>query len=88
MITEQKLIDLGFSKNIIEDYYDKSEILDYYFYYGVTDDFGLISNAFAEGGDKDEWFVDIFDSYPTLRFTEYEDVKNLIECLSKGKLVP
>jgi hypothetical protein len=87
-MTEKNLVDLGFSKDYVETYYSKDETPDYYFYYGITNDFGLISNAFTEGGEKDEWFVDIFDSYPTLRFTECEDVKNLIECLSKGKLVP
>lgn len=87
-MTEQNLIDLGFSKSHIEEYYEANEIPDYYFYYSITNELGLISNSFSECENKDEWFVDIFDTYPTLRFTESEDVKNVIESISKGKMVP
>jgi hypothetical protein len=80
-MTEQQLIKLGFDKEPIESYSE-----DYYYFYSLVGEMGLISCALSDVTEG-KWFVDVFDSYPTIRYYEYEDVMDLINVFKKGKIV-
>ena len=76
-MTEQEIQSLGFER---EDYSDFDG--DHYYYsYQVAHGFGFISSANNESDV--EWFVDFFDSYPTIRFTDFEEVQALIKLIEK-----
>lgn len=82
-MTEQQLIKLGFNQNPIDSY---NEDEDYYYFYPLVGEMGLISYALSEVTEG-KWFVDVFDSYPTIRYYEYKDVLDLINAFKKGKIV-
>jgi hypothetical protein len=76
-MTEKEIQLLGFER---EDYSDFDG--DHYYYsYQVAQGFGFISSANTESDA--EWFVDFFDSYPTIRFTDFEEVQSLIKLIEK-----
>ena len=81
-MTEQQLIKLGFDKEPIESYAEE----DYYYFYSLVGEMGLISCALSDVTEGN-WFVDVFDSYPTIRYYEYGDVLGLINAFKKGKIV-
>ncbi len=81
-MTEQQLIKLGFEKNPIESYTEE----DYYYFYPLVGEMGLISCVLSDVTDG-KWFVDVFDSNPTIRYDEYGDVMDLINAFKKGKIV-
>jgi len=80
---EQDLIDLGFQRKDIsvEESGDKPY---FYFTYNFTDEFCLISSDNNEA-KKNGWFVEIFDYYD-IKFSDKEEVKNLIEIIERNKL--
>jgi hypothetical protein len=80
-MTEQQLIKLGFDKEPIESYGG-----DYYYFYSLVGEMGLISCALSEVIEG-KWFVEMFDSYPKIRYYEYKDVLDLINAFKKGKIV-
>ena len=76
-MTEQEIQSLGFER---EDYSDFDG--DHYYYsYEIAKGFGFISSASDEAEKDGRWFVDFFDSYPTIRFTEFEEVQSLIKLI-------
>ena len=91
-MTEQDLIDLGFTKEVdpgvqcsdqdgnewIEDEY-------HYYVYDLVIGLGLISCANVNAMDG-EWFVELFDTWPEIRFTDKEEVRSLIDLL-KSRIV-
>jgi len=74
---EQDIIDLGFTKEIDEDFY--------YYVYDIARGFSLITQASDEVVDN-KWFVEFFDSHPTLRFTDKKPIKELIKIINKAKI--
>ena len=74
---EQDVIDLGFTKEIDEDFY--------YYVYDIARGFSLITQASDEVVDN-KWFVEFFDSHPTIRFTVKEHVADLINIMNKAKI--
>lgn len=80
-MTEQQLIKLGFNQEPIDSYNE-----DYYYFHPLVGEMGLISCALSEVIEG-KWFVDVFDSYPTIRYYEYKDVLDLINAFKKGKIV-
>ena len=74
---EQDIINLGFTKEFGEDFY--------YYVYDLASGFSLITQASDEVVDN-KWFVEFFDSHPTLRFTDKESVKALIKIINKAKI--
>lgn len=80
-MTEQQLIKLGFKQEPIASYTE-----DYYYFYPLVGELGLISCSLNEVQDG-KWFVDVFDAYPTIRYYEYGDVSELINAFKKGKIV-
>ena len=81
-MTEQQLIKLGFNKEPLESYNEE----DYYYFYQLVGDLGLISCALSDVTDS-KWFVDMFDSYPTIRYYEYKDVLDLIAIFKRGQII-
>lgn len=74
---EQDLIDLGFTKENGDDFY--------YYVYDFTRGLSLITNASDEVVDN-KWFVEIFNTEDEIRFTDKQDVSNLIELINANKI--
>jgi hypothetical protein len=78
-MTENELKILGFVK---EDILDDSNG-DYYYYLQIVDGLSLISNSRDEKKDE-EWFVDVFNTDPTIRFHKMEQVQSLVNILTRS----
>ena len=83
---EQDLVDLGFKKEFGQ-YWDLTvEIVDFYYYtYNFARGFSLITQTSDEVVDN-KWVVEIFETYPIVRFTSKEPVKELIKIVNKAKI--
>jgi hypothetical protein len=53
----------------------------YYYTYDIVDGFELISSSNNEVGEDGQWFVEIFNTEPSIRFTEFGEVHALINLL-------
>ena len=73
---EQDLIDLGFQKQNDDDFY--------YYTYDFTKGLSLITNANDEVVDN-EWVVEIFNTDDKIRFTDKQDVNDLILLINSNK---
>jgi len=88
-MTEKEIQLLGFEKQEdsgiqVSDEDGKSWIEDEYHYYtyDIAMGFSLISNSNDKVGEDGQWFVEIFNTEPEIRFTEFGEVQafiNLIE---------
>jgi hypothetical protein len=78
-MTEKEIQLLGFER---EEYSDFDGDWHYYSYQ-IAKGFGFISSASNEVGEDKKWFVDFFDSYPQIRFTEFGEVQALINLIEK-----
>lgn len=78
-MTEREVQLLGFERETYSDF-DGDH---YYYSYEIARGFGFISSASDEAEKDGEWFVDFFDSYPTIRFTEFGEVQALINLIEK-----
>lgn len=76
---EQDLKDLGFKCHFI-DAEESGDVAFHYYTYDIGD-ICLISNANDEAL-KNGWIIELFD-FKTLKITNIEDLKNLIEILRK-----
>ena len=74
---EQDIIDLGFTKEFGDNFH--------YYTYDFARGFSLITQASDEVVDN-KWFVEFFDSHPTIRFTDKELVETLITTINKAKI--
>jgi len=74
---EQDIIDLGFTKEFGDNFY--------YYTYDFASGFSLITQASDEVVDN-EWFVEIFETNPTIRFTNKGLVEALIIIINNGKI--
>jgi len=78
-MTEKEVQLLGFER---EEYSDFDG--DHYYYsYQIAQGFGFISSANTDAAETGQWFVEFFDSYPTIRFTEFGEVQALINLIEK-----
>ncbi len=91
-MTEQDLIDLGFTKEVDpgvpcsdQEGNEWTEDEYHYYAYDLVIGLGLLSCASDHVVDG-EWFVDLFDTYPSIRFTDKEEVRSLINLL-KSRMV-
>ena len=87
-MTEKQIQLLGFEKQNeqgvqvsdgegnfwIEDNY-------YYYTYDIAMGLALITNASDEVKQHDQWFVEVFNTEPAIRFTEFGEVQALINLL-------
>lgn len=91
-MTEQELIELGFNR---EDEFgtecsddqgnEWTEDNFYYYSYDLVGGLDLITGPSDEDCAKnDEWYVEIFDTYPAVKFTDAQKVKTLIDLLKSG----
>jgi len=80
-MTEKEIQLLGFEIN----YDDGGGNWDKYHYYTYTvaQGFEFISNANDEIKEGEEWYVEFFESTPTIRFYNFEEVQSLINLLEK-----
>jgi len=97
-MTEQDLVDLGFTKYeefnkfdtdyLAEDAEELQEEPYYYYVYDLDNNLSFISSdSDSEEALNGEWFVDIFDTYPAVRFTDKEEVQQLINQLNSRTVV-
>jgi hypothetical protein len=93
-MTEKELELLGFERHyedgiICKDDEGKTWIEDEYHYYvyHIARGLELISNASNELDDEGKWSVEIFDTYPSIRFTEFGETQGLINLLESKKLI-
>jgi len=91
-MTEKELQLLGFEKQEdagIEVSDDESgqfsglwvEHEFHYYTYDIAMGLSLISNSNDEVAEDGEWFVEFFDTEPSIRFTEFAEVQALINLL-------
>ena len=73
---EQDLIDLGFTKQVEEDFY--------YYVYDFARGFSLITSANDELING-KWVVEVFETSDKIQFTNIDSVKKLIELINKAK---
>lgn len=81
-MTEREIELLGFQKEWMSE---DDEQDDYYFAYDIVDGLTLISNAKSDskGG---QWWIEIFDTDPCIRFHEFAEVQALMNQL-ESKIV-
>ncbi len=79
-MTERELILLGFKSEEIKDYDgDKS----YYYVLDIVDGMTLITPTNEEIKDND-WYVEFFDTNPSIRFKNFEELQRLINQLTNA----
>lgn len=76
---ENELVELGFRKEEDDVYH--------YYVFDIAQGFDLISNASDEVDVDGEWYVEVFDTHPAIRFTDIEEVKVLVN-LTTSRLLP
>jgi len=89
-MTEKDLQELGFirqdSQEVVIDGEPSEEDSFYYYIFDIANGFDLISNSNDEVGEDGEWFVEIFDTDPAIRFTDVEEVRVLVN-LVKNRII-
>ena len=53
----------------------------YYYTYDIAMGLSLISNSNDQVGEDGKWFVEVFNTEPAIRFTEFGEVQALINLL-------
>jgi hypothetical protein len=81
-MTEKEIQLLGFEMQESTDEFEPF----YYYTYKIADGLEFISNANDEVSEDQEWYVDIFNTDPHIRFTEFGDVQGLINILEKRRV--
>jgi len=77
-MTENEIKLLGFEKQE-----DNDGVTPFHYYtYKIANGFEFISCANDEVNEG-EWYVDFFDSDPTIRFIQFSEVQTLINMLEK-----
>ena len=77
-MTEEEIISLGFEKQI-----EESGKPFYYYTLDVVDGLSFITQADDEVKNG-EWIVEIFNTYPAIKFKDAEELSNLIEILNEN----
>lgn len=81
-MTEREIIELGFLSEEIREH-DEDDV--YYYALDVVDGITFITTTNDEIKD-DEWYVEIFNTDPIIRFYDSQEVKGLINTL-KNRIV-
>ena len=79
-MTEKELTLLGFKQEKVEEY-DTDE--SYYYVIDIVDGITFITPT-NEEIKNNEWYVEFFDTNPSIRFTEFGEVQGLINQLTKA----
>ena len=75
-MTEKQLKLLGFKREEIKDYEDEIDP-DYYYAYDIVNGFTFITRSKQELVG-DDWYVEVFNTDPAIRFYGFEEVQVLI----------
>ena len=76
-MTERELELLGFEKN----YMDEDD--DYYYFLDIVSGLGFISCTGFEG-QNNGWYVEVFNTEPSIRFTSFGELQGLINKLTNA----
>lgn len=79
-MTERELILLGFKSEEIKEH---DEDNSYYYVLDIVDGLTFITPTNEEIKD-DKWYVEVFNTDPQIRFTEFGEVQGLINQLTKA----
>jgi hypothetical protein len=79
-MTEQEIQLLRFEKNLS---FDDNDPFYYYTYDIVKFGFSLISCTNADIETHDDWYIDVFNTEPHIRFYKFEEVQSLINLITK-----
>ena len=82
-MTEKEIQLLGFEREESSDGFDDPF---YYYFYKIADGLEFISCSNDEVSKVEEWYVDIFNTDPHIRFTHFGDVQGLINILEKRRV--
>ena len=82
-MTEKEIQLLGFERQDEEYLYEHSY---HYYTYTIAKGFEFISNSSDEVGEDGQWYVEFFESEPTIRFTQFGEVQTLINLIEKRTL--
>lgn len=80
-MTEKELQILGFEKEQL--FGEDSDA--YYYIYDVSDGLSFISVS-SDEVKKDQWYVDVFNTDPVMRFHDMEKIQALINIFEKAKI--
>ena len=84
-MTELKLQEFGFDKLYGEAEQAVDQTVEqanwHYYVYQIADGLALVSNASNDLLETNDWFVDVFDTYPTIRITDPAKLSTLINLL-------
>ena len=79
-MTERELILLGFKSEEIREH---EEDESYYYVLDIVDGLTFISPT-NEEIKEDNWYVEVFNTDPQIRFTEFGELQGLINQLTKA----
>jgi hypothetical protein len=79
-MTERELILLGFKSEEIKEY-DEDDT--YYYILDIVDGFSLITPTNDEIKNE-EWFVEVFNTDPLIRFHKINEVETLVNILKNA----
>ncbi len=79
-MTEKEVQLLGFQKEYIGEYEGDES---YYYALDIVNGLTFITPA-NEELKTDEWYVEIFNTDPTIKFIKFEEVQGLINQLTSG----
>ena len=84
-MTELKLQEFGFDKLYGEAEQDADQTVEqadwHYYVYQIADGLALVSNASYDAPEANDWFVDVYNTYPTIRITDPAKLSTLINLL-------
>ena len=84
-MTELKLQEYGFDKLYGEAEQDVDQTVEqadwHYYVYQIADGLALVSNASDDLLETNDWFVDVYNTYPTIRITDPAKLSTLINLL-------
>ncbi len=83
-MTEKQLVELGFEK---QEEFDGVDDGFYYYTLTIARGFEFITNANDECDHDDDWYVEFFESYPTIRWRNAADLKLVIAAINTGEKV-
>jgi len=81
-MTEKELTLLGMEKQEMMDY-EGQENPDYYYSKQIVLGLDFITNAKSESVNE-EWYVEFFDTEPSVRFHKFEEVQALFNRIEKN----
>ena len=84
-MTELKLQEFGFDKLYGEAEQAVDQTVEqanwHYYVYQIADGLALVSNASDDLLETNDWFVDVYNTYPTIRITDPAKLSTLINLL-------